>query len=529
MQLYQQKDTFGNIKEEFLVKLKRFLSGIAAVIMIISSVAIASFTSASAVDENGLIDPPEGGWLTEQNNKSQIKLLQNYAGVSIPGILHATELYIVFSLKNVTKPLKAWFIHQNGFGWDNFSVDESTPAINITKDGTYAVKWTGSANDIKSEKVMCLGVKLVDAETEQEDNSIDTNNNATIIGLYNKEPNIDDTSKPDSSTGSSTEPSVKPEPSTDPSTDPSIKPEPSTEPSTDPTTDGALTVSLVDQNLNMLTTEKAYIYKDGQFTISKEGLNIDPKDRCLLLYCKNARDIISSNSKIILDDILINGFSYDIPKYWSNPVSPFKADNDKADTDRSLSVCFWDPYSNENSIKLYADDTIYSITIKFTLTGTKLGETNKSDPSDNQSSNTPSSGSLQSPTKAPISNISLSSKRSAAQVKKDKANAEKIIKKAKITKLTVKSRAKKKIRVVWKKVNKVTGYQVQVSKRKNFKKVIFKRSTSGRKLIIKSSKIKSKKTYYVRVRAFVTYRNENNKNIKVYGKVSKAKRVKVKK
>ena len=45
------------------------------------------------------------------------------------------------------------------------------------------------------------------------------------------------------------------------------------------------------------------------------------------------------------------------------------------------------------------------------------------------------------------------------------------MKQAKITKLTVKSKAKKKISVSWKKVKKAVGYQVQVSAKKNFKKV----------------------------------------------------------
>ncbi len=119
--------------------------------------------------------------------------------------------------------------------------------------------------------------------------------------------------------------------------------------------------------------------------------------------------------------------------------------------------------------------------------------------------------------------------RSAAQVAKDKAAAKKAMKQAKITKLTVKSKAKKKITVSWKKVKKAKGYQVQVSKKKNFKKNIVNKTTSKKKLTIKNSKLKSKKTYYVRVRAYATYKNANNKAIKVYSSWNKKlRKVKVK-
>ena len=119
--------------------------------------------------------------------------------------------------------------------------------------------------------------------------------------------------------------------------------------------------------------------------------------------------------------------------------------------------------------------------------------------------------------------------RSPEAVKKDKAAAKKAMKQAKITKLTAKSKAKKKINVTWKKVKKATGYQVQVSNKKNFKKVIFKKDLKKTKLTIKSKKIKSKKTYYVRVRAYATYKDADNKTVKVYSKWNKKlRKVKVK-
>ncbi len=121
--------------------------------------------------------------------------------------------------------------------------------------------------------------------------------------------------------------------------------------------------------------------------------------------------------------------------------------------------------------------------------------------------------------------------RSADAVKKDKSAAKKAMKQAKITKLTVKSNAKKKINATWNKVKKAKGYEVQVSTNKKFKKskIIFKKTTTKKKLTIKNKKIKSKKTYYVRVRAYATYKDTNNVVQKVYSAWNKKlRKVKVK-
>ena len=136
-----------------------------------------------------------------------------------------------------------------------------------------------------------------------------------------------------------------------------------------------------------------------------------------------------------------------------------------------------------------------------------------------------------SPSTAPTAVSPSKTTRSAAKVEKDKKNAETVMNQAKLTKLSVKSKAKKKITVSWKKVSKAKGYQVQVSTNKKFKKskIILTKNTKNKKLIIKNSKIKSKKTYYVRVRAYSTYKDINNVTQKVYSKWNKKLRmVKVK-
>ena len=118
--------------------------------------------------------------------------------------------------------------------------------------------------------------------------------------------------------------------------------------------------------------------------------------------------------------------------------------------------------------------------------------------------------------------------RSPEVVKKDKDAAKELMKQAKITKLKVKSKSKKKINVTWKKVSKANGYQVQVSKKQNFKKKIINKFTTKKKLTI-NKKIKSGKTYFVRVRAYATYKDAFGKPQKVYSKWNKKlRKVKVK-
>lgn len=132
------------------------------------------------------------------------------------------------------------------------------------------------------------------------------------------------------------------------------------------------------------------------------------------------------------------------------------------------------------------------------------------------------------PTKPSIAQTNKST-RSSEAVAKDKKAAQKLMKQAKITTLTAKSKAKKKITVSWKKVKKAKGYQVEVSAKKNFQKPIFKKFTAKTKLNIKNSKIKSKKTYYIRVRVYATYKDKNNVTKKVYSKwIKKIRKVKVK-
>ena len=107
--------------------------------------------------------------------------------------------------------------------------------------------------------------------------------------------------------------------------------------------------------------------------------------------------------------------------------------------------------------------------------------------------------------------------KSAAQLK-----AEKAMNQAKITKLTVKSKAKKTIVVKWNKVKNAKGYQVQVSTKRNFKKLIVnKKSLKKNKITVKNKKLKKGKKYFVRVRAYATYKNSKGVTKKAYSSWNK--------
>ena len=100
-------------------------------------------------------------------------------------------------------------------------------------------------------------------------------------------------------------------------------------------------------------------------------------------------------------------------------------------------------------------------------------------------------------------------------------------KKASISKLT---KAKKSFKVTWKKVSSVSGYQIQYSTDKKFKKNKKSVTIKGNKSKSPSKTIKnlkSKKTYYVRIRTYKTVKL-NGKNIKVYSSWSKVKSLKTK-
>ncbi len=76
---------------------------------------------------------------------------------------------------------------------------------------------------------------------------------------------------------------------------------------------------------------------------------------------------------------------------------------------------------------------------------------------------------------------------------------------------------KRKLTLTWKKISGAAGYQIQVSTKKNFKGAKTITVSKSKKSYTKKG-LKARKKYYVRIRAFKTYKDANNKTKRAYGK-----------
>lgn len=100
----------------------------------------------------------------------------------------------------------------------------------------------------------------------------------------------------------------------------------------------------------------------------------------------------------------------------------------------------------------------------------------------------------------------------------------KIPKVSKVSSMKV-TAGKKKLAISWKKDSSVAGYEIQISTKRNFNGAKIINIAKSKKTYIKKG-LKSKKKYYVRIRAYKTYKDDEITK-KVYGKwVVKSKRVK---
>ena len=97
------------------------------------------------------------------------------------------------------------------------------------------------------------------------------------------------------------------------------------------------------------------------------------------------------------------------------------------------------------------------------------------------------------------------------------------VKPKKVTLSSVKSSAKKQMTIKWKRVATTTGYEIQYSTNKKFKKSVAKKNINKASTISKTYKVKSGKQYFVRV---CSYKKVGNQ--KIYGAWSTVKSVKIK-
>ncbi len=116
---------------------------------------------------------------------------------------------------------------------------------------------------------------------------------------------------------------------------------------------------------------------------------------------------------------------------------------------------------------------------------------------------------------------STSASSSASTTTTSDSASNSLLKPAKILIKSLKNKAKKSVLVKWKKASGVEGYQVQYSLKRSFKK---KASKTTKALKLRVKKLKKKKTYFFRVRAYKTVNGT-----RVYGAWSAKKKVKIKK
>lgn len=88
----------------------------------------------------------------------------------------------------------------------------------------------------------------------------------------------------------------------------------------------------------------------------------------------------------------------------------------------------------------------------------------------------------------------------------------------------VRNTSKRKMKITWKKQKGISGYQIQYSTSKTFKKPKSKKISYYYSNTYTVSSLKKKKTYYVRVRTYVS-----DSNGTIYGAWSDAKKIKIKK
>lgn len=101
------------------------------------------------------------------------------------------------------------------------------------------------------------------------------------------------------------------------------------------------------------------------------------------------------------------------------------------------------------------------------------------------------------------------------------------VKKPKSTSIKKLTKGKKSFKVTFKKISGINGYQLQYSTDKKFKKNTKTVNVKKDKTSVPVKKLKSSKTYYVRIRTYKTVK-VNGKTKKTYSSWSKAKSVKVK-
>ena len=197
----------------------------------------------------------------------------------------------------------------------------------------------------------------------------------------------------------------------------------------------------------------------------------------------------------------------------------------------SVNACRDTDYAGEQEVSITAneikitpvkaeDDKVSIVASNKDGKSEQLEITLKSTQQEEKANPTPVPTSTPTPTKSQNSNIGKGNTSSTAE--------QKILRIPQVKGLKILSQSKKvkksktcKVTLSWKKVTDAKGYQLQYALNKKFKK---KKSVQTKKTKYTIKKLKKKKTYYIRVRAY-----KMNGRKKVYGKWSTVKKVRIKK
>jgi len=101
----------------------------------------------------------------------------------------------------------------------------------------------------------------------------------------------------------------------------------------------------------------------------------------------------------------------------------------------------------------------------------------------------------------------------------------------KVSSPKTKAAKKKKAKITWNKAAGASGYEIQYSVKKSFKKAVTVTVSGGtkNKATLKLKKIKPQKKCFIRIRPFTMVNNTKGQQEKVYGVWSKKMKIKVKK
>ena len=195
------------------MKLKRILAGALAAVVSISTVALASLSTASAAD------PIEADWLNGSGKLegAQFKVIQNWnPGTEV--LEGAEEFYISFDIANDNDGLQAYLIFQDignkHSNWNySAAADAACPAVDCSKAGTYTVGYKGAAI---TTGFNFLAVAFVDAAGKEYGNDPLATAGITLKGVYAEAPTTEpDTTEPQPTDPQPTDPQpTDPQPTT---------------------------------------------------------------------------------------------------------------------------------------------------------------------------------------------------------------------------------------------------------------------------------------------------------------------------